>query len=518
MTSILVEDNDKGYLLVERNAVEINGVERNGEIIANYPIITLELLKNKFNEICLTSEFEDYASLDNFVESIYFLEFLEYFLHYLHRLYPDLIPYEKYKNKITNLESKVHNNSLFKRLIGYCNDYLYSENFNSRDLKLLFNKVHDDYYKLIELSTFGNKQNEKVKQLLIRLYLGFLSFLELLIEKGNIDEPMSLLVTLKNNTLKGKLNKTQPTFNSSVFSIIHNFFTDENLMKFRKNLLSQFRLFQRKYLSAIAKLRRIGPPTATNKESKEIKKELNKNKKVDYKAYEIFCKYVLSKEKNEEIYDYLAGIHKNSNGSVIHKNISNNNTNEIKINTKIKQHKDYIERSEKILKMVEDKIKENEDIIDTETKNQVKMIRTLFNSKQYKNITLSFGNNSQRIELNIIQKCKTIRIINKKIDKMIKDEIQRKQKQEQEKEKEKEKKEKRKQEKKERRKQEKKNYLSKLGKNNSNINQENNFKQKTNKLLVKYTNKLNNKTLSDLEHKKILEIIQRLKAYKNSNL
>ena len=90
-----------------------------------------------------------------------------------------------------------------------------------------------------------------------------------------------------------KLNKTQPTFNSSVFSIIHNFFTDENLIKFRKELLSKFRLFQRKYLSAIAKLRRIGPPTATNKESKEIKKELNKNKKVDYKAYEIFCKYVL---------------------------------------------------------------------------------------------------------------------------------------------------------------------------------------------------------------------------------
>ena len=435
MTSILVEDNDNGYLLVERN----------GEIIANYPIITLELLKNKFNEICSTSEFEDYASLDNFVESIYFLEFLEYFLHYLHRLYPDLIPYEKYKNKITNLESKVHNNSLFKRLIGYCNDYLYSENFNSRDLKLLFNKVHDDYYKLIELSTFGNKQNEKVKQLLIRLYLGFLSFLELLIEKGNIDEPMSLLVTLKNNTLKGKLNKTQPTFNSSVFSIIHNFFTDENLIKFRKELLSKFRLFQRKYLSAIAKLRRIG---ATNKESKEIKKELNKNKKVDYKAYEIFCKYVLSKDKNEEIYDYLAGIHKNSNGSVIHKNINNNTVVNIKANTKKKHHKDYIKRSEKILEMVEDKIKEHGDIIDITTKNQVERIRKLFNSNEYKNFTLSFGNNLPILGGNIIQDCKIIRIINKKIDKMIKEEIKKEKQRKQEQEQEKEKKEKRKQDKK----------------------------------------------------------------------
>ena len=37
-------------------------------------------------------------------------------------------------------------------------------------------------------------------------------------------------------------------------------------------------------------------------------------------------------------------------------------------------------------------------------------------------------------------------------------------------------------------------------------------------LLSKYRNKLDNKTLPDLERKKTLEIIQRLKAYKNSNL
>ena len=37
-------------------------------------------------------------------------------------------------------------------------------------------------------------------------------------------------------------------------------------------------------------------------------------------------------------------------------------------------------------------------------------------------------------------------------------------------------------------------------------------------LLSKYRNKLENKTLKDLERKEILKIIQKLKAYKNSNL
>jgi len=37
-------------------------------------------------------------------------------------------------------------------------------------------------------------------------------------------------------------------------------------------------------------------------------------------------------------------------------------------------------------------------------------------------------------------------------------------------------------------------------------------------LLSKYRNKLENKTLTNLERKEILKIIQRLEAYKNSNL
>jgi hypothetical protein len=125
-------------------------------------------------------------------------------------------------------------------------------------------------------------------------------------------------------------------------------------------------------------------------------------------------------------------------------------------------------------------------------------------------MTLSFGNdNSSSIGGKIIQDCKTIRIINKEIDKMIKQE---------KKEKEKQDKEKRKQDKKTRRNKYKRNFISNLAKNNSNIQKENNVKQMITLLLSKYRNKLENKTLTNLERKETLEIIQKLKAYKNSNL
>jgi hypothetical protein len=400
MTSELDEDKDSGYLLVKRN----------GEVIANYPIDKLNELANRFKDkdICSSSEFEDYASLDDFVDSIYFIEFLEYFLYHLHRVNPDLIFYKNYKNK-KNLESRVYDNSKFKSLMYNCINYLNGEDFN-----FLLNAVNIDYNALLSLPTFGGKQNEKVKQLLIRLYLGFICFLKLLIKNDKLDLAMTYLLVLKNKTSK---NKSKKMFNNSVIHL----FKDEKMLELRKNLLSIFRLFQRKYLSAIAKLRRIGAPNDSKEKSQEFKKELNKNKNFDYKAYEVFCKYVLSKEKNEDIYDFLAGIHKNINGSVIHKNINNNTVVNIKTNTKKKHHKDYIERSEKILEMVEDKIKEHGDIIDIKTKNQVERIRKLFNSNEYKNFTLSFGNNLPILGGNIIQDCKTIRIINKEIDKMIKE-------------------------------------------------------------------------------------------------
>lgn len=85
MTSELVEDEDQFKLLVKKNE----------EVIAYYPLITLKLLKEKFKDICSTQEFSDYASLDDFVNSIYFLEFFECFLDYLHSLFPDVISYEK---------------------------------------------------------------------------------------------------------------------------------------------------------------------------------------------------------------------------------------------------------------------------------------------------------------------------------------------------------------------------------------------------------------------------------------
>jgi len=134
----------------------------------------------------------------------------------------------------------------------------------------------------------------------------------------------------------------------------------------------------------------------------------------------------LSKEENEDIYDYLAGIHKNTFKDVIHKNINNNTVANIKANTKEKHHKEYLERSEAILKMVEAKIEKHGDIIDKEIKSNVERIRKLFDSKQFKNITVSFGNsNSPSVGEKIIQDCKRIRAINKEIDKIIKEHIKK---------------------------------------------------------------------------------------------
>ena len=98
MTSELVKDEDSGYELVKRN----------GEVIAKYPIAELNLLKEKFKdkELCSTSDFINYRSLDYFRYSIYFLEFLEYFLDvFLHSLFSDVSPYIKNKTKLTKNES-----------------------------------------------------------------------------------------------------------------------------------------------------------------------------------------------------------------------------------------------------------------------------------------------------------------------------------------------------------------------------------------------------------------------------
>jgi hypothetical protein len=301
----------------------------------------------------------------------------------------------------------------FGKLIHYAFRFLFFHD----TLQSLFYGVNFEYKKLENSQKFS--QNEK--QLLIELYTGFIYFLELLTRNGKLYKGMDLLIQLKDYVMEGKLNKTKPMFNQSKVNTINILCSNENIIFYRNDLLLKFRLLQRKFLRAIVKLRKIGPPTATYKQSKEIKKELNKNQNIDYKAYKIYCKYVLSKEENEDIYDFLAGIHKNSNGSVIHKNISNNNVNKIKINTKKIQHTEYIEKSAKILETVEDKIKEHGDIIDTTTKNQIVRIRKLFDSEQLKNFTLSFGNdNHPSIGGKIIQDCKTIRIINKKINELIK--------------------------------------------------------------------------------------------------
>lgn len=396
MTSEL--DEDSGYLLIKRN----------GKVIANYPIDKLKELKNKFKNknMCSTQEFSEYESLDDFINSIYFLEFLEYFLDYLHTLFPDDISYEIYK---TNSKLVIDEIVYFKNIIEMCREYV----FNNIDIDILDKLLKANIQK-INMSDLSLK----IKKTLLRLYHGLLYFTESVIY-GRIGIA-DFLQNIKNAVIHGSNKKI-----SINKSIIKNSCSNQFILEIRKNLLSKFRLFQRKYLSAIAKLRKIGPPSAKKKDSLELKKALNENKEIDYKAYEIFCLYVLSKEENEDIYDFLAGIHKNSNGSVIHKNIKNNTVANIKVNTKKTHHKEYFEKSKEILKSVEDKIKEHGDIIDKETKNKVERIRALFKSEQFRNMTLSFGNGNDKLQIKIIQDCKTIRIINKEIDKMIKEHMKK---------------------------------------------------------------------------------------------
>lgn len=399
MTSELDEDKDSGYLLVKRN----------GEVIANYPIDKLKELANRFKDkdICSTSEFIDYASLNDFVNSIYFLEFFECFLDYLHPLFPDVISYELYK---TNSELVVYKSIYFKDIIEMCSKYVFNYiNINQLYTQLQYN-INSINHSTLSL---------KIKNQLLRLYYGLLYFTESVIN-NNMNDYTNLLLFIKKAVIYN--SKKVSIQNSKVEYLC----SDDNILEYRKNLLSKFRLFQRKYLSAIAKLRKIGLPNISPEKIREIKKKLNKNKDVDYKAYEVFCLYVLSKEENEAIYDYLAGIHKNTFKGVIHKNINNNKVANIKANTKKTHHKEYIEKSKEILKSVEDKIKEHGDIIDIKRKHQVERIRKLFDSEQFKNSSLSFGNeNSPSIGGKIIQDCKIIRAINKEIDKMIKEHIKK---------------------------------------------------------------------------------------------
>ena len=394
MTSELYEDKDSGYLLVKRN----------GEVIANYPIDKLKELSTSFKDkdMCSTQEFSEYESLNDFINSIYFLEFFECFLDYLHSLFPDVISYEQYK---TNSELVVYKTIYFKDIIEMCSKYV----FGYIDIDMLYTQLQHNINS-INHSTLSLK----LKKVLLRLYYGLLYF-TLSVINNTINKYTELLLFIKNAVV----------YNSNKVSIknskLENSCSHKNILEYRKNLLSKFRLFQRKYLSAVAKLRKIGLPNISPEKIREIKKKLNKNKDVDYKAYEVFCLYVLSKEENEAIYDYLAGIHKNTFKGVIHKNINNNKVANIKANTKKTHHKEYIERSEAILKMVEDKIKEHGDIIDPKTKSRVERIRKLFDSKQFKN-KLNFDNdNSSSIGGKIIKDCKTIQIINKEIDKIIKE-------------------------------------------------------------------------------------------------
>jgi len=412
-----------GYELVIKDGNVMNDgyelVRKDGNVIANYPIIKLEQLKEnfKFKKICKSPEFQDYDSLDDFIDSIYFLEFLEYFLDSLHKFYPDVISYEKDESKMTKEELFIINNIYFKRLIHHAYKYL----FFNENIVMLFNQVNSEYEKLSKIIL---EFNPKERALLIHLHLGFLCLLDLLIHNGKLDNGMSLFIKLKDNVMKGKLNKKKQMFNQSKLSEIFELFKIENIMKYRKDLLYKFKLFQRKYLSAIAILRKIGSPSASKKESKQLKKELNKNKNIDYEAYEMFCKYVIDKIENESIYDYLAGIHKNSSEAIIHKNINNKNLNKVKINTKKTQHTEYVEKSKKILEEVEEKIGNHKDIIPKKTKSEVLRIRKLFESNEYKNTNiLIFGNNTNNthqigIGGKIIQDCKRIRAINKEIDKL----------------------------------------------------------------------------------------------------
>jgi len=492
--SRLVKAEDPNYLLVKRNE----------KVIANYPIDKLLELLSKFKDedMCSTSEFRDYDSLEEFIYNIYFLDFFEYFLDDLHVLVQDLITYEKYKTNSTMVFCK---NPYFKDIIKMCRNYV----FHHIDINTLYTQLQNMIL-LINKSTYS----VTTKNSLLRLYDG-LTYFTLSVINNNTNDLMKLLETIRKNIKYNNIKK-QFYFNKKTIEEIENF-TKKTMIEIKKDLLSKFRLFQRKYLSAIAKLRKIGPPNALPKNSREIKKELNKNKNVDYKAYEVFCLYVLSKEENEAIYDYLAGIHKNTFKGVIHKNINNNKITNIKATTKKTHHKEYLQKSKEILKSVEDKIKEHGDIIDKETKSQVEEIRKSFDSfysNKSQPLILVFGN----LPNDIIRQCKMIRIINKDIDKMIKEHMNKEKQRKQEQENEKKKKEEKKQDKKERIKQKKIKFISNLANNNSNINQENNVKQKINKLLLKYTNKLKNNTLTHLQRKKILEIIQRLEAYKNSNL
>lgn len=394
-------------------------VKKDGKVIANYPIIELEKLKKRFKDICSTQEFKDYDNLDDFIDSIYFLEFLEYFLYYLHHFHQDLISYEKDKSKMTKEELFIINNVYFKRLIHYAYRYL----FFNENIEMLFNQVYSEYEKIIKIIL---NFNPKERQLLIHLYHGFLCFLELLIHNGKLDNGMSLLIELKKNVMEGKLNKTKQMFNQSTFSSIFDLFTTENIMRYRKNLLYKFKLFQRKYLSAIAISRQIGSPSDSKETSKKLKKELNKN--TDFNSNKMYHKYVLEKVEDESIYDYLAGIHKNSSGKIIHKNFNNNTVKKTKINTKKEHHKLYIERSYKILEIVKKKIEKYKDIISKQIKNEVSRINKLFELNEYKNTnitTLIFGNNTNNthqigIGGKIIQDCKRIHAINKEIDSLIK--------------------------------------------------------------------------------------------------
>jgi hypothetical protein len=157
--------------------------------------------------------------------------------------------------------------------------------------------------------------------------------------------------------------------------------------------------------------------------------------------------------------------------------------------------------NKKILEIVEEKIKEHGDIIDKKTKNQVERIRKLFDSEQFKNMTLSFGNNnSPSIGGKIIQDCKIIRAINKEIDKLIRE------KQKQEKQRKREQENKEEQEKQKQNKEsnnltnEESKLLSNLVSNHPEIKNEQNPKKRIHKLLLKYHP---NKTFNLPENEKL---------------
>ena len=107
MTTVLIEDDGDGYSLVKKN----------GEVIANYPINKLEELRSDFKKICLTSEFDEYNSLDDFLYNIYFLKFLEYYLDNCHKFMPEVFPYEKDKIKLTGDELLLTESPDFNYLI-----------------------------------------------------------------------------------------------------------------------------------------------------------------------------------------------------------------------------------------------------------------------------------------------------------------------------------------------------------------------------------------------------------------